>query len=104
MFAPESDPDLVEGIVADMSAAPPDIAVGALEHAVSNDDAILAALPELKAPIVAINAGYRPTDIEALEGHGVKAILMPGVGHFLMLEDPATFNRLLGEAIEDFWR
>jgi pimeloyl-ACP methyl ester carboxylesterase len=29
---------------------------------------------------------------------------MPGVGHFLMLEDPDTFNRLLGEAIEDFRR
>ena len=59
-----------------------------MEHAVSNDDAILAALPELKAPIVALNPDYRPTDIEALQRHGVKAVLMPGVGHFLMMEDP----------------
>ena len=29
---------------------------------------------------------------------------MPGVGHFLMMEDPETFNRLLGETIEDFAR
>jgi pimeloyl-ACP methyl ester carboxylesterase len=31
----------------------------------------------------------------------VKAILMPGVGHFLMLEDPATFNRLLAGTIAE---
>ena len=29
---------------------------------------------------------------------------MPGVGHFLMMEEPETFNRLLGEVIEDFAR
>jgi pimeloyl-ACP methyl ester carboxylesterase len=104
MFVPESDPDLVEQVVADMSGAPPEIAVGVMEHAVSNDDAILAALPELKAPLVAINPDYRPTDIQALQRHGVKAVLMPGVGHFLMMEDPDTFNRLLGETIEDFTR
>jgi pimeloyl-ACP methyl ester carboxylesterase len=104
MFVPGSDPALVERVVADMSGAPPEIAVGVMEHAVANDDAILAALPELKGPIVAINPNYRRTDIEALERHGVKAVVMPGVGHFLMLEDPDTFNRLLGEAIEDFRR
>jgi pimeloyl-ACP methyl ester carboxylesterase len=27
---------------------------------------------------------------------------MPGVGHFLMLEDPVTFNRLLQDAIDGF--
>ena len=104
MFVPGSDPDLVERVVADMSGAPPEIAVGVMEHAVANDDAILAGLPELKAPIVAINPDYRPTDIEALQRHGVKAVLMPGVGHFLMMEDPETFNRLLDETIEDFRR
>jgi pimeloyl-ACP methyl ester carboxylesterase len=104
MFVPGSDPELVEWVVADMSGAPPEIAVGVMEHAVANDDAILAALPELQAPIAAINPDYRPNDVEALKRHGVKAVLMPGVGHFLMMEDPDTFNRLLGETIEDFTR
>jgi pimeloyl-ACP methyl ester carboxylesterase len=27
--------------------------------------------------------------------------MMPGRGHFLMLEDPATFNKLLAETIAD---
>ncbi len=104
MFPPGSDPDLVERVVADMSGAPPEIAVGAMEHAVANEGAILEALPKLTAPVVAINPDYRPNDVEALARHGVRAVLMPGVGHFLMMEDPETFNRLLGETIEDFAR
>jgi pimeloyl-ACP methyl ester carboxylesterase len=102
MFVPDSDPDLVERVVAGMSGRPPEIAVGVMEHALANEDAVLAALPKLTAPVVAINPDYRPNDIEALARHGVSAVLMPGVGHFLMMEDPETFNRLLGETIEDF--
>ena len=44
----------------------------------------------------------RSTDAEALGRHGVQVVPMGGVGHFLMLEDPATFNRLLGETIAGF--
>jgi pimeloyl-ACP methyl ester carboxylesterase len=102
MFVPASDPALVERVVADMSGAPPEVAVAAMEHSLTNDDAILAALPQLTAPLVAINPDYRPTNIQALERHGVKAVLMPGVGHFLMMEDPDPFNRLLDETIEGF--
>jgi pimeloyl-ACP methyl ester carboxylesterase len=96
--------DLVEWVAADMSAAPPEVAIEVMEHAVGNEPAVLAALPRLTAPVVAINAGHRPTDSEALRGHGVRAVVMPGVGHFLMLEDPATFNRLLGEVVDEFRR
>ncbi len=102
MFAPGSDADLVEWVAADMSAAPPAIALDALERAISNEQAILAGLRALTAPVVAINPDYRPTDIEALRRYGVKAVLMSGVGHFLMMEDPSTFNRLLGETIAEF--
>jgi len=31
----------------------------------------------------------------------VKAVVMPGVGHFLMLEDPKRFDVLLASAIEE---
>jgi len=102
MFVPSSDADLVEWVAADMSAAPPEIALDAMEHAISNDPAILAGLRELTAPVVAINPDYRPTDSEALQRHGVQTVLMSGVGHFLMMEDSHTFNRLLSETIEEF--
>jgi pimeloyl-ACP methyl ester carboxylesterase len=102
MFVPSSHADLVEWVVSDMSAAPPEIAVDALGHAIGNDRAILTALRKLTTSVVAINPDHRSTDIEALQRHGVKAVLMSGVGHFLMMEDPASFNRLLGETIEEF--
>ncbi|HVC77037.1 MAG TPA: alpha/beta hydrolase [Candidatus Micrarchaeaceae archaeon] len=99
MFLAGSDPSLVDWVVADMSSAPPEIAVNQLEHAINNDAAVLAGLRELRVPVVAINPDHRPTDTEALRRHGVTAVTMTGVGHFPMLEDPATFNRLLGDVI-----
>lgn len=104
MFTPDAAAELVEWVAADMSAAPPEIAIDALEHAVGNERGVLAGLRELTAPMVAINPDARPTDTEALRRHGVRAVLVSGVGHFLMMEDPDTFNRLLGEVIEQFSR
>ena len=43
-----------------------------------------------------------PTDAESLGRYGVSAVTMPEAGHFPMMEDPDTFNRLLAEAIEGF--
>jgi pimeloyl-ACP methyl ester carboxylesterase len=51
---------------------------------------------------VAINPGDGRTDAGSLVRHGVGAITLPGVGHFLMLEDPAEFNRVLDGVIERF--
>jgi pimeloyl-ACP methyl ester carboxylesterase len=31
---------------------------------------------------------------------GVDVAIMPGVGHFMMLEDPRTFNELLEKLIQ----
>ena len=56
----------------------------------------------MKAPIVVVNPDYRPTDVEALQRYGIKVLLMSRVGHFAMMEDPGTFNRLLEEIIEKF--
>ena len=104
MFLPDSDHDLVEWVAADMSAAPPEIALDAIAHAVGNDGAVLARLRELTAPVVAINPDNRPIDVEALRAYGVETVLMSGVGHFLMLEDADGFNRLLADVVEGFAR
>lgn len=104
MSGPTAAADLVEWVAADMSAAPPEIAIEAMEHAVGNERAVLAGLRKLTPPVVAINPDYRPTDTEALWHHGVRTVVMPGAGHFLMLEDPTTFSRLLGETIDEFRR
>jgi pimeloyl-ACP methyl ester carboxylesterase len=102
MFVPGSDAALVERVVTDMSAAHPNIAVDALVHSISNDGPILDGLRRLKAPLVAINPDYRPTDIDSLKRYGVSTVIMPGVGHFPMMEDPEAFNRVLDETIHGF--
>ena len=99
MFLPNSDSTLVEWVVADMSSAPPDIALGALESAFSYSRKITHSLEELKLPVIAINAGNAPTDSASMERYGVEVMIMPGVGHFVMMESPESFNRLLSMAI-----
>ena len=53
-----------------------------------------------KAPIVLINADYHPTNFEATQRAGMHVELMSGVGHFVMLEDAATFNALLAVTVQ----
>jgi hypothetical protein len=37
---------------------------------------------------------------EAAHRYGIEVMQMSGVGHFVMLEEPQTFNRLLDEAVQ----
>jgi pimeloyl-ACP methyl ester carboxylesterase len=99
MFAPTSDPTLVENIVGTMSAAPPHIAISAYKALLNNGRNFLAGLQEITAPKIAISASARPTQTEA-QRYGIEVLRMSDVGHFVMLEDPQTFNRLLDEAVQ----
>lgn len=104
MFVPGSDEPLVERVVADMSAAPPEVALAAGESALNYAREVTVALEELKLPVVAINADDPPTDMESMERFGVDVILMAGVGHFLMMEDPQRFNTLLRDVVGELLR
>ena len=101
MFGSAADPVLVEEVVADMSSAPPAVALATIESARRFDREIPRALSELNLPIVAINPDARPTDVESLGRHGIDVLIMSGVGHFLMMEDPERFNPILEKAIDD---
>jgi pimeloyl-ACP methyl ester carboxylesterase len=108
MFTPKSDPKLVEQIVSDMSACPPEVGMGAAFGAngivAFINTKLVATLRELKAPIVFINSDAKPTEVEintrTLPSFNAK--IVPGVGHFVMMEAPAMFNRLLEESIREF--
>ena len=100
MFPPSADQSLVERVATDMSSAPPAVALGAIESAISFDREIPRALQELQLRVVAINPDSPSTDIASMKRHGVDVVLMSGVGHFPMMEDPERFNRLLRVAIE----
>lgn len=100
MFPATADKSVVERIAADMSSAPGEIALAAMASAVNYGREMPAALAELKLPTIAINPDTPATDFESLKRHGVDSVIMPGVGHFPMMEDPERFNRLLDSVIE----
>jgi pimeloyl-ACP methyl ester carboxylesterase len=104
MFPADADAALVERVALDMSAAPPPIALAAMEAALNFDREIPDALQQLKVPVVAINAEHPATDMPSMRRHGVDVILVPKVGHFLMLEDPKRFDDALRKAIGKFDR
>lgn len=102
MFPADAEPALVQRVAADMAAAPPEVALGSLRFALNREPPLLAALSEITAPIVAINPDLAPTDVDSLRRHGVEPTVLTGVGHFLMLEDPAQFNPVLMAALASF--
>ncbi len=101
-FPATADPALVEWVAEDMASAPPDIALDAAVHAWGNDGPAIAALERLSVPVVQIRPDDEPTDVESLARHGVATVIVHGVGHFPMLEDPAQFDAALGEVIAGF--
>jgi len=100
MFLPNADSMLVKKVTDKMSSAPPEIAISSLEN-MFKDNAI-SALKNFAAPIISINNDHYPVQIESnkkqVKYFEVK--IMKGVGHFIMLENPQEFNRLLQESID----
>jgi pimeloyl-ACP methyl ester carboxylesterase len=103
-FLPQSDPAIVQKVANDMAAEPPEVGISAVKE--YNEWALRdlsVALEQLRAPICLINSDLFPTNVEAYSKFtSFELKLMPGIGHFVMMEDPETFNRLLSEAVEGF--
>lgn len=101
MFPAGADTALVDAVAADMAAAPPEVAVSSLENVFEYKTR--GKLEGLKIPVHAINADLYPTNLEAgkRQTYAFEVKIMPGRGHFPMLEDPATFNKLLAETIAE---
>ena len=105
MFTPTADSVLVEKIAADMSSAPPEVGVSAIESmSIYWNDKLTRALQQVQAPVRCINSGRYPSDVEAGSRYAssFKAVDMSAVGHFVMNEDPETFNRLLDQTVAEF--
>jgi len=95
LFAPTSPPAVVEAVVARTRSAPKAMAIAAIRSTWSYDAA--AAADRIRAPIRAINADRYPTNLEANRRHapGYEATILPGVGHYPMLEAPERFGEVL---------
>ncbi len=102
MFPETADSALVARVVDDMSAGDARVGAGSMDHMFLHD--MPAALREVRVPVHAINCDRWPTNTEANRRHfaAFTLDLMPGRGHFVMLEDSTTFNRLLAQAVARF--
>jgi pimeloyl-ACP methyl ester carboxylesterase len=101
MFQGDADPALVASITADMAAAPPRVAISALEETKDFDGA--QAMKLAGVPVVCINAGTWPTHIDVNRRYApaFDAVVIEGVGHFLMLERPKELSDTLARVLAD---
>lgn len=105
MMVKDVNQELLNWIIYDMSSARPEVAISSLDEYLGAiaDKKTINIFREVKVPVICINADLWPTNIEAnrryMMSFDVK--IMKGVGHFLMLEDPEKFNKLLEEAIKE---
>jgi pimeloyl-ACP methyl ester carboxylesterase len=99
-FSEGASPQLVDRVAAAMSSAPPEVALDALEHAIAFEETILATLPQISVPVIAVNPDDGRSDAESLRAFGVELVLVEGIGHFGMLEDPAAFNATLDAVVQ----
>jgi pimeloyl-ACP methyl ester carboxylesterase len=99
LFAPTTPAAVADRILAQTTAFPPEIAISALRNNWSYDAA--PAFDAIKVPIIAVNGDRFPTNFEGNRRHAPQfdAVIMKGVGHYPMLEDPGRFGTLLDEAL-----
>jgi pimeloyl-ACP methyl ester carboxylesterase len=99
LFAPATPPAVRERVLAAATSMSPEVSIAVLRATWSYDP--LAALGEIKARVRAVNADKYPTNVEANRRHmpGYEAILVPGSGHYPMLEDPKRFGPALDQAL-----
>ena len=101
MFPESADSAIVETISKDMSSAPSEVAISAMKNLFDYDP--IETLKNIDAPIVSINSDFWPTNVEAnrTAAKNFRLKIMGNVGHFVMIEDPETFNSLLSETIDN---
>lgn len=104
LFPATANPALVDRVAGEMARAPREAAVGSIGYALNRHPPLLAALKEISAPLVAINPDVSPTDVNSLTAHGIETVIVEGVGHFSMLEDPDQFNAILLNSLRRHWR
>ncbi len=103
MISPRTDGRLREWILADVSAAPPAVAIGAMEEMlkqyVSGEAAKI--FEQIRVPVISVNGDLWPVNSDANRRHmaSYEAIVLKDADHFLMMNRPEEFNRALDKAI-----
>lgn len=101
MFVPNSDTVIVNRVVKDMSSAPPEIATNVILNLFTYN--ALPSLKQISVPFISINNDRYQIKVKdnAALTKSFELKTMKGVGHFIMLEAPAEFDKLLQESIDE---
>ena len=103
MISPHTDPQLREWILSDISAAPPAVALSAMNEMMSQYVTGEAAkiFDKIRIPVITVNGDLWPINYEANRRHmfSFDAIVLKEADHFLMMNRPKEFNRALEKAI-----
>jgi pimeloyl-ACP methyl ester carboxylesterase len=103
MILPQTDPQLREWILSDVSAAPPAVALSAMNEMMSQYITGEAAkiFEKIRIPVITVNGDLWPINYEANRRHmfSYDAIVLKKADHFLMMDRPEEFNRALEKAI-----
>ena len=98
---PGGNAALAQKVAYDMSLSPPQVAIPSMRAVMGYDYA--APLKDIEVPIVAINSDLGEP-MNELRIRKVlpkfRAVVIPGDGHFLMMEDPARFNPALEAEVQ----
>jgi pimeloyl-ACP methyl ester carboxylesterase len=103
MIASNNDPQLREWILSDMSAAPPYVAISAMNEMITQYITGEAAkiFKQIRIPVITVNGELWPINFEANRRHmfSFNAIVLKEADHFLMMDRPIEFNKALEKAI-----
>jgi pimeloyl-ACP methyl ester carboxylesterase len=101
MFHKNANPKLVEQVVRNVARSNPEIAINTMEYYF--DTPIIPLLSDVNVPLWCLNADlwqqYQHPEINSKYLKSYHLRIMPGVGHFLMIEAPDEFNRQLEDII-----
>jgi len=101
-FSPNSDHEEMGKIIIDMLRTPEDAALSSLGNLLRYDGS--EALRQVQLSVRCVQTDFMPASYEVAEANA-KSIwvdYVEGLGHFIMLEDPLTFNRFLAGYISEF--
>jgi pimeloyl-ACP methyl ester carboxylesterase len=103
MISPQTDQQLREWILSDISAAPSDVALSAMTEMMTQYITGEAAkiFEEIRIPVITVNGDLWPINYEANRRHMVSydAIVLKKADHFLMMNRTDEFNIALEKAI-----
>jgi len=101
LFAPSTPAAVKERVLSQAIAMPTEVGIPIIKASSQYDP--IPTLRTLKMPIRSINSDLYPTNLEGNRKYAPQfdAVVMKGVGHYPMLEDPTRFNELLAGLLRD---